>query len=80
MYTAIHQNQIKELLACLDKAAPKSCSKPKSEMCNKCVARVFSDRAIQIQNYIKKLNDLQKVQGKLTAQLETAVIELLNRK
>ena len=72
------QNEVTELIKSLEKAAPKSCSKPKSEMCTKCLDRVFNDKALQIQDFLKQLKVL-KSQGKLVpARLETDIIELLN--
>lgn len=80
MTTAIRQNEIEELIATLEKAAPRSCSKPKSEMCSKCIDRVYSDRAVQIQSHLKDLRELQTTGNILPAKLETQVIELLNSK
>ena len=80
MNTAIRQTEIDELILNLEKAAPRSCSKPKSEMCSKCIDRVYSDKAVQIQKHLKDLRELQ-TQGKiLPARLETSIIELLNSK
>lgn len=80
MSTTIRQTEIQELIASLEKAAPRSCSKPKSEMCSKCIDRVYSDRALQIQSQLKELRELQSAGEILPARVETAVIELLNSK
>lgn len=80
MSTTIRQTEIEELIATLEKAAPRSCSKPKSEMCGKCIDRVYSDKAVQIQSYLKELRELQLAGKILPARIETAVIELLNSK
>jgi hypothetical protein len=73
-----HQAEMKELIASLEKIAPKNCSKPQSEMCSKCLTRVTSEKAVLIQNYLKDLRDLLNNNELLKAELETAVIELLN--
>jgi len=78
MNTAIRHTKIEELIASLEKAAPRSCSKPKSEMCSKCIDRLYGDRALQIQSYIKELKGIQTEGKMVPATLETAIIELLN--
>ena len=80
MSTTLYKTQICELISLLQKAAPKSCSKPKSEMCSNCRDRVFGQRAQQINHFIELLTELKKNNEKLTASLETEVIELLNTK
>ncbi len=78
MTTSYHSNQILNLIACLEKAAPKSCSKPKSEMCSKCVDRTTSDKALQIKHFLVQLREMQEKDIPLPAALETQIIELLN--
>lgn len=80
MSTNNSQIEIEELIANLEKAAPKSCSKPKSEMCSKCIDRVYSDKAVMIQKYLKELKELESAKEILPTTLETAVIELLHSK
>lgn len=75
-----HKAEIKELITCLEKMAPKSCSKPESEMCSKCKARAFGEESIQIKSYINRLKDLLETNSLLNAKLETEVIEFLNSK
>jgi hypothetical protein len=78
MTTSYHSNQILNLIACLEKAAPKSCSKPKSEMCSKCVDRTTSDKALQIKHFLVQLREMQEKDIPLPAALETQIIEVLN--
>lgn len=78
MTTSYHSNQILNLIACLEKAAPKSCSKPKSEMCSKCVDRTTSEKALQIKHFLVQLREMQEKDIPLPAALETQIIELLN--
>ena len=78
MTTSYHSNQILNLIACLEKAAPKSCSKPKSEMCSKCVDRTTSEKALQIKHFLVQLREMQEKDIQLPAALETQIIELLN--
>ena len=78
MTTSYHSNQILNLIACLEKAAPKSCSKPKSEMCSKCVDRTTSDKALHIKHFLLQLREMQETDIPLPAALETQIIELLN--
>ncbi|MGB0851357.1 MAG: hypothetical protein ACPGTP_08910 [Bacteroidia bacterium] len=75
-----HRAEIKELIACLEKVAPKSCSKPESEMCSKCKARVLSEDSVQTRSYISELKKLLETNSLLNAKLETEVIEYLNSK
>jgi len=79
MNTSYHSNQIINLIESLEKAAPKSCSKSKSEMCSKCVDRTTNDKAIQIQQCLKQLRKMQETDIPLPAALETQIIELLNQ-
>ncbi|PCJ63955.1 MAG: hypothetical protein COA58_15105 [Bacteroidetes bacterium] len=80
MNTLLRQAKVDELIICLEKIAPKSCSKPKTEMCSKCVARISSDRAMQIQVHLKELRDLQQNGDILTTKLENSILELLDSK
>ena len=74
------QNKIEELMSRLGKASPRSCSKPKSEMCSKCIDRTYSNRSIQIQSYIKDLRELQTIGKTLPASTENLITELLSTK
>jgi hypothetical protein len=78
--STVRHTEIEELIVSLEKAAPKSCSKPKSEMCSKCVDRVYSDKSAKIQEYLKELKTLQAEQRILPSTLETAIIALLHSK
>ena len=78
MTTSYHSNQILNLIACLEKAAPKSCPKPKSEMCSKCVDRTTNEKALQIKHFLVQLREMQEKDIPLPAALETQIIELLN--
>lgn len=73
-----YQAQIEELIACLRKKAPKKCSKPISEMCGKCLARISTDYALEVEHYLNLLKNLKTDGRKLCATDETAIIELLN--
>jgi hypothetical protein len=78
MLTAHDHTTVSNFIEQLEKIAPKSCSKPKSEMCTKCLDRVTSDRALQINAYILQLKQLQDEQRTVPSALENAVIALLN--
>jgi hypothetical protein len=78
--STVRHTEIEELIVSLEKAAPKSCSKPKSEICSKCVDRVYSDKSAKIQEYLKELKTLQAEQRILPSTLETAIIALLHSK
>lgn len=77
MTTTKKQTKINELILNLEQAAPRSCSKPKSEMCSKCVERLHSDRATRIQAYIGQLNSLKGESKPVPAALESAIIQVL---
>ena len=76
--STVRHTEIEELIESLERAAPKSCSKPKSKMCSKCVDRVYGDKAVRIQEYLKDLKILQVEQRILPTTLETAIIALLH--
>lgn len=78
MYSVLYQSQIDELIACLNKIAPRKCSKPKSEMCQNCLDRISSPTALLIDEYINELKELKVAKGVLTAEVETRIIEFLN--
>jgi hypothetical protein len=78
MSTDKQYTEIEELIATLEKAAPKSCAKPKSEMCSKCIDRVFSPKALMIQEYLNQLKTLNNQQEILPTALKTVVVELLS--
>ncbi len=77
MTTVKKRTEINELILNLEKVVPRSCSKPKSDMCSKCVERLYSDRAIKIQAYLGQLNSLKAEKKSVPALLESAITQVL---
>jgi hypothetical protein len=68
---------ITELIERLERIAPKSCSKPKSEMCSKCIDRTTSDSALKVNDYLQKLRIVKNSREKQTVALIAEVTSYL---